>query len=138
MDVSHGNRGVYLRSTLSNSLLQKVLTMVPLTATRPMTNFLSNLYDDLEGSITHLNIIKRKSYLGDNVTDFCALVLVYAENIERSGAFYLEHLGYIAHIFIDTSVSRFHIWVIQKYKEVTGLLRIFMCMTWMSYNLSSS
>ena len=44
----HGNRGVYLRSTLSNSLLQKVLIMVPLTATRPeiyfttMNNFLSN------------------------------------------------------------------------------------------------
>ena len=39
--------GVYLRSTLSNTLLQKVLTLVPLTATGPevyvaiMTTFLS-------------------------------------------------------------------------------------------------
>ena len=45
--------GVYLMSTLSNTLLQKVLTLVPLTATRPavivatMTTFLYNSYDDL-------------------------------------------------------------------------------------------
>ena len=42
--------GVYLRSTLSNTLLQKVLPLVPLTATRPevfvttMTTFLSDSY----------------------------------------------------------------------------------------------
>ena len=45
--------GVYLRSTLSNTLLQKVLTLVPLTATGPevfvatMTTFLSDSYDAL-------------------------------------------------------------------------------------------
>ena len=44
---------VYLRSTLSNTLLQKVLTLVPLTATGPevfvatMNLFLSDSYDDL-------------------------------------------------------------------------------------------
>ena len=49
MVAINGNTGVYLRRTLSNYLLQKVLTMVPLTATIPeiyfttMTNFLSNL-----------------------------------------------------------------------------------------------
>ena len=43
--------GVYLRSTLSNTLLQKLLTLVPLTATEPevfvanMTTFISD-YDD--------------------------------------------------------------------------------------------
>ena len=43
--------GVYLRSTLSNTLLQKVLTLVPLTATGPevfvatMTAFLTDSYD---------------------------------------------------------------------------------------------
>ena len=45
--------GVYLRSTSSNTLLQKVLTLVPLTATGPevfvatMTTFLSDSYDAL-------------------------------------------------------------------------------------------
>ena len=52
--------GVYLRSTLSNTLIQKVLIMVPLTATGPevfvstMTTFLSYYYDDLEETLTHM------------------------------------------------------------------------------------
>ena len=43
--------GIYLRSTLSNNLLQKVLTLVPLTANGPevflatMTTFLSDSYN---------------------------------------------------------------------------------------------
>ena len=50
--------GVYLRSTLSNNLLQKVLTLVPLTATGPevyvaiTTTFLSDYYDALEEPLT--------------------------------------------------------------------------------------
>ena len=46
--------GVYLRSTLSNTLLQEVLTLVPLTATGPevyvsiITTFLSDSYDALD------------------------------------------------------------------------------------------
>ena len=45
--------GVYLRSTLSSDILQKVLTLVPLTATGPkvyvatMTTVLSDSYDSL-------------------------------------------------------------------------------------------
>ena len=45
--------GVYLRSTLSNTILQKVLTLVPLIVTGPrvfvatMTKFLSDSFDDL-------------------------------------------------------------------------------------------
>ena len=45
--------GVYMRSTLSNTLLQKVLTLVPMTATGPevfvatLTTFLSDSYDAL-------------------------------------------------------------------------------------------
>ena len=51
--------GVYLRSTLSNALLQKVLTLLPLTANVPevfvdtMTTFLSNYYYALEENLTH-------------------------------------------------------------------------------------
>ena len=62
--------GVYLRSTLSNSLLQKVLTLVPLAATGPavfvaiMTTFLTDYYDALEDILTHMKSIKLKSYPG--------------------------------------------------------------------------
>ena len=67
--------GLYLRITLSNTILQKVLTLVPLTETRPevffttMTTFLSNTYDDLEETLSHMKSIKLKSYPGENVVD---------------------------------------------------------------------
>ena len=67
--------GVYLRITLSTTLLQKVLILVLLTATGPevfvatMTKFLSDSYDALEETITHMKSLKLKSYPGENVTD---------------------------------------------------------------------
>ena len=121
--------GVYLRSTLSNTLLQKVLTLVPVTATGPevfvatMTTFLSDFYDALEETLTHLNNLKLKSYLGENVTDCCEEILVDAERLESDRDFNTEHLGYITHIFEDTSDSRFPLWFIQKYKEVTEFIK---------------
>ena len=66
--------GVYLRITTSNTLLQKVLTLVPLTITGPevfvttMTTFISGYYDALEETLTHMKNIKLKSYSGKNVT----------------------------------------------------------------------
>ena len=112
--------GVYLRSTLSNTLLQKVLTLLPLTATGPevfvstMTTFISGSYDALEETLNHMKSLKLKSYPGGNVTDCCAAILVDAERLESAGAFKPEHLGYINHTFEDTSDSRFHLWDIQK------------------------
>ena len=97
--------GVYLRSTLSNTLLQKVLTLVPLTATGPefyvaiMTTFLSDSYDALEETLNHMKILKLKSYPGENVSDFCAEILVDAERLDSSGAFKTNHLGCITCIF---------------------------------------
>ena len=67
--------GVYLRSTLSNNLIQKVLKLVPLTATGPevffatMATFLSDSYDALEETHTHMKSLKLKIYQGENVTD---------------------------------------------------------------------
>ena len=61
--------------TLSNTLLQKVLTLVPLTATVPevfvstMTTFLFDSYDALEETLTHMKSLKLKRYPGENVTD---------------------------------------------------------------------
>ena len=46
--------GVYLSSTLSNTIIQRILTLVPLIETGPeisvatITKFLSNYYDTLE------------------------------------------------------------------------------------------
>ena len=117
--------GVYLRSTLSNTLLQKVLTLVPLTATGPevffatMTTFLSNSYDELEETLTHTKSIKPKNYPGDNVTDCCTAILVDDDSLESAGAINPDHLWYITCIFEDTSDSRFRLWEIQNYKEVT-------------------
>ena len=62
--------GVHLRSTLSNTLLQKVLTLVPLTATGPevfvatMTTFISGSYDALEETLNNMKSLKLKSYPG--------------------------------------------------------------------------
>ena len=74
--------GVYLRSTLSKNLLQKVLTLVSLTATgtevfvATMTKFLYDSYDACEETLNHMNSLKLKSYPGENVTDCCAVTLV--------------------------------------------------------------
>ena len=118
--------------------------MVMLTETRPevlvatMTTFISNSYDDLGETLTHMKILKLKSYLGENVTDYCAAILVDAESLVSDGAFKTEHLGHINSIFEDTSDSRFRLWDIQKYKEVTDFLNFFVCVTWMSYHKESS
>ena len=100
---------------MSNTLLQKVLTLVPLIATGPevfsvtMTTFLSDSYDALEETLTHMKSLKLKSYPGENITDFCAEIWVDAERLESAGAFNPDHLGYITCIFEDTSDSRFHL-----------------------------
>ena len=97
--------GVYLRSTLSNTLLQKVLTLVPLTSTRPevfvatMTTFLSGSYDYLEETLNHMKSLKLKRYPGESVTDYCAEILVDAERLESAVAFKPDHLWYITRIF---------------------------------------
>ena len=114
---------------MSNTILQKVMTLVPLTATGPevfvvTTNtFLYDSYDALEETLTHMKSLRLISYPGENVTDFCAAILVDAERLESAGAFKPEPLGYITHIFEDTSDSIFRLWGIQKYKEVTKFIK---------------
>ena len=88
-----------------------------------MTTFLSDSYDALEDTLNNIKSHKLKSYPGENVTDFCAAILVDNERLESAGAFKPEHLGYITCIFEDTSDSRFRMWAIQKYKEVTEFIK---------------
>ena len=83
--------GLYLRSNLSNTLLHKILTLVPLTVTVPqvfvatMTTFLSNSYDALEETLNHMKSLKLKRCSGENITDCSATILVDAERLESSG-----------------------------------------------------
>ena len=62
--------GVYLSSTLSNALLQKVQTLVVLTETGPevyvaiINKFISGSDYNLEETLTHTKSIKLKSYPG--------------------------------------------------------------------------
>ena len=102
---------------------------MPLTATAPevfvatMTTFLYDSYDALRETLNHMNNLKQKNYPGENVIDFCAEILVDAERLESSRSFKPEHLGYITCIFEDTSDSKFCLWAIQKYKEVTDFIK---------------
>ena len=121
--------GVYLRSNFTNTLLQRVLPLVPLTASgtevfvATMDTFLSDSYDDLKETLIHMKIIKLKIYPGENVIDCCTPILVDDERLEISGAFKPDHLGYITHIFENSSDSVLRLWAIQKYKEVTEFIK---------------
>ena len=49
-------------------------------------------------------------------------MLVDDDRLESARSFNPDCLGYITHIFEDTSDSIFHLWAIQKYKEVTDFI----------------
>ena len=86
---------------MSNDLLQKVLTLVPLTATGPevyvatMTTIISNSYYSLVDTLNHTKNPKLKDNLGRDVAYCYNEILVNVESLESSGAFKPEHLGYI-------------------------------------------
>ena len=107
--------GAYLRSSLENTLLQKVLALVPLTATRlevyvaNMNTIISDSYYCLVDTLNHVKRLKFKDHPEGGVADCYDEMLVNVESLESSGAFKPEHLGYISPIFVDTSDSRFHI-----------------------------
>ena len=118
--------------------------MVPLTATGPevfvatMDTFLPDSYDDLGETITHMKSLKLKSYSGNNVKDCRAGILVDDEHLKSDRAFNPEHLGYITRIFEDTYDSRLCPWEIHKYKDITELIKNFICVAFMSYYQRSS
>ena len=107
-------------STLSNDLLQKVLTLVPLTATRPevyvatMTTIISDSYYSLVDTLNHTKNLKLKDHPGRDAADCYDAILVNVESLESARAFKPEHLGYIIHIFEKTSNSRFNLWATQN------------------------
>ena len=121
--------GVYLRSTLSNDLLQRVLSLVPLTATGPevyvatMTNIIYDSYYSFMDTLNQMKNLKLKDQPGRDSADCYNAILVNVESLESARAFKPEHLGYIIHIFENTSNSIFQIWATQKYKEVMEFVK---------------
>ena len=103
--------GVDLRSTLSNTLLQKVMTLVPMTETGPevyvatITTIISDFCYSLVDTLNHMKSLKIKYHSGRDVAYFYDAILVNVESLESSGAFKPEHLGYIIRIFENTSDS---------------------------------
>ena len=77
-----------------------------------MAKFLSDLYDALGETLTHMKSIKLNIYPGENNKYFWAAIWVGAEHIESVGSFKPDHLGYIIHTFEDTSDSRLRLWEI--------------------------
>ena len=65
-----------------------------------------------------MKILKLKDHPVGGVADCYDAILVNVESLESAGAFKPEHLGYIIRIFEDTSDPIFHLWGIQKYKEI--------------------
>ena len=123
-----------------NTIIWKVLTFITMIATEPwvyvatITTGISYLCSDLEDTINHLKSFKLNSYPVDNVQYLFAEILVNSDHLESARAFNPEYLGYITCIFEDTYDSRFLMWAIQKYKEVTDFIRNFVCVTWISYH----
>ena len=116
-------------STLSNYLLQRVLTLVLLTATVPevyvatMTTIISEYYYSLADTLNQMKSLKLKDNQGGDTADYYDAILENVEDLESAGAFKPDHLGYIISIFENTSDSRFNLWATQKYKAVMDFVK---------------
>ena len=88
-------------------LLQKVMKLVPLTATvnevyvATTPTVISDYYSSLEETLNHLNCLKLKNFPGENVAELCDAILVYDDRLESAEYFSLNHLGYITQIFLE-------------------------------------
>ena len=104
--------GMYLRSTFSNDLLQKVLALVPLTATGPevyvatRNTIISDSYYYLVNTLNHTKNLKLKDHLGRDAADCYDAILVNVGSLESAEAFKPEHLGYIMSRFPLEYVKR--------------------------------
>ena len=67
--------------------------------------------------------LKLKDHPGRDAADYNDEILVNVESLESSGAFKPKHLGYIIHIFENSSNYIFQIWATQKYKEVMEFVK---------------
>ena len=116
-------------STLSNTLLRKVLALVPLTATGPevyvatTTTIISEYCYSLVDTLNHIMNLKLKNNPGRYVADCYDEILVNVESLESAGAFKPDYLGYIIHIFDNTSNSILHLRDTHKYKDIMDFVK---------------
>ena len=75
-----------------------------------INTFIFNYFAYLEGIMNRLESLKLNCRPGENIVDFCTVILVDADHLEISGAFNPDNLGIIACIFEKTYDPRFHIW----------------------------
>ena len=100
---------------MSNDLLQRVLTVVPLTATGPefyvatMTTIISDSYYSLVDTLNHTKNLNLKDHPGRDDADCYYEILVNLESLESARSFKPKHLGYIIHISEKTYNYRFHL-----------------------------
>ena len=112
--------GVYLIITLSDDLLQKVLDLVPLTATGPevyvatMSTIISDFYYYLTDTLNQMKSLKLKDNHVEDTADYYNAILENVESLESAGSFKPEHIGYIISIFENAYDSRFNLWETQK------------------------
>ena len=79
-----------------------------------MTTIISDSCYSLMDTLNQMKNLKLKYHPGRDAADCYNAILVNVESLESAGAFKPEHLGYIIHIFENTSNSRFQIWATQK------------------------
>ena len=114
---------------MSNDLLQRVLTLVLLTATGPevyvatMTTTISDSYYSLMDTLNQIKSLKLKDNQGGDTAYCYDAILENVEGLESAGAFKPEHLGYIIRISENTSDYIFNLWATQKYKEVMEFVK---------------
>ena len=122
-------------SNLSNTLLQKILNLVPLRATGPgayvatMTTILSDSYSYLVDNLNHTKNLKLKDHTGRDAADCYDAISENVESLESDGTFKPKHLGYIINIFDNTSNSRFISGLLRSTRRLWNLLRNLYCVT---------
>ena len=117
---------------MSNDLLQKVLTLVPPTATGPevyvatMTNIISDSYYSMMDNLNQMKNLKLKDHPDRYAADCHDKILVNVESLESDGAFKPEHLGYIIRIFENLD---FKAGLLRNTRRLQSLLRNIYCVT---------
>ena len=127
--------GAYLRSTFSYAIIQKILKLVPLTATRPEV-YVATIITSLSGSnyslvetLTHIKSLKLKDHTGGNVAWQMLSALIVPESLITSTSD-ISFVSLRILMILDSIHGR-----LRSTRSLFGLLRNFVCVTNISCNL---
>ena len=113
--------GVYIRKTISQSLLEQLLNEIDATTIGPVTLLAllcliySDGYDAIELLKDDLKAIDLKKFPGENVDTCCVKLVDICERLDAADAFNQEYLCNIARIFELSSERRFQDWTMKTY-----------------------